>query len=450
MKRIVRMSANWASMSAADLGRQIRVGSINPVELTEFFLERISTSDAGDQIFCLNTAQRAREEALTCRERQLSERLLSPLDGVPVSWKDLYDTKGDLTLSGTPLLAGRVAKADARVVTNAIAAGMILIGKTHQTEFAFSGLGINPNTATPPNKRFEGCAPGGSSSGAGASVAFGLAPIAIGSDTGGSVRIPACWNDLVGLKTTHGLLSTKGVIPLCSGFDTVGPLAQTVEDADLMFNVLSEDASSSIDVPDFSVLKLAVADGPAFSDCEAEVITEIEAVIKRLGDAGASIERVNSPLIQDALDIAGPVFTYEAWNEWGALINATSNKMYKPVEDRFRGGENVTKEKYLATWEKLKKIRDQFWSEMAEFDGILMPTTPMKPPLVAPLLADESLFNKTNLLALRNTRIVNLMGGCALTLPTQEFGIGLQCAAKPKDDARLLKIGHALEKLVRT
>ena len=224
--------------TAAELGREIAAGRIDPVALAESCLEAIRSQDEDGRIYARLTGERALEEAKAAARRAREGRLAGPLDGVPVSWKDLFDTAGTATESGTPLLAGRIPDKDAEVLRRAGIAGTVCLGKTHQTELAFSGLGINPNTATPPNKGMPGHAPGGSSSGAAASLAHGLAPIAIGSDTGGSVRIPACWNSLVGLKTTHGVLPNDGVVPLCPGFDTVGPLARTVEDAALMFAAL--------------------------------------------------------------------------------------------------------------------------------------------------------------------------------------------------------------------
>ena len=171
---------------------------------------------------------------------------VGPLDGVPISWKDIFDTAGVKTEAGTALLRGRVPDSDARVLKNATAAGLICLGKTHMSEFAFSGLGYNPVTATPPSVNDKDATAGGSSSGAATSVAFGLAAAGIGSDTGGSVRIPAAWNDLVGLKTTSGRLPLEGVVPLCARFDTVGPLCRTIEDAALFLAVLEGNRAADL------------------------------------------------------------------------------------------------------------------------------------------------------------------------------------------------------------
>jgi aspartyl-tRNA(Asn)/glutamyl-tRNA(Gln) amidotransferase subunit A len=233
------MMDKWLGRSAADLGRAIDAGKINPVDLTEAFLDAIARHPDAKRIYARTTADRARSTAVSAVGRARAGTRIGPLDGVPLSWKDNFDAAGVPCEAGSALLKGRVPDTDAELLHGATTQGLVCLGKTHMTELAFSGLGLNPVTATPPCINFPDAVPGGSSSGAAASVAFGLAPAAIGSDTGGSVRVPAAWNDLVGLKTTHGRLSTKGVVPLCDRFDTVGPLATTVEDCALILSVLS-------------------------------------------------------------------------------------------------------------------------------------------------------------------------------------------------------------------
>jgi len=229
---------DWLWMTAADLGAGIGAGQIDAVALTETYLAAIDAHPMRDRIYARVTHQRARNEAEAAAERAALGLRRGPLDGVPISWKDLFDTAGTATEAGTKLMEGRVPATDALVLQNATAAGLVCLGKTHMSEIAFSGLGLNPMTGTPPCVNDADAVAGGSSSGAAASVAFGLAAAAIGSDTGGSVRIPAVWNDLVGLKTTHGRLSLEGVVPLCATFDTVGPLCRTVGDAALVLAAL--------------------------------------------------------------------------------------------------------------------------------------------------------------------------------------------------------------------
>ena len=441
---------DYSAMGAAALGRAVARGKADPIEIAQYFIDRIRHHPQADEIYAGLTAERALEEAAGASRRAKEGRLAGPLDGVPVSWKDLYDTKGVATESGAPLLKGRTPQKDAIVLTAATAAGTVCLGKTHQTEFAFSGLGINPNTATPPNVLMPGHAPGGSSSGAAASITHGLAPVTIGSDTGGSVRIPACWNSLVGMKTTHGLLSLEGAVPLCAGFDTVGPIARTVEDAALMTAALGGPLTETGSLPAVSDLRFAVVDGAPMENCDAAVLQAFEAAVQRLEAAGVSITRIDpSAALKEALSLGAVLFPFEAWQQWGSLIEANPGIMYPPVEVRFRQGALVTRVDYDAAWNALKDIRKAFFAGYSDFDGFLLPTIPMLPPRVDELLADDERFTSVNLLALRNTRFVNLLGSCALTLPVPEPCIGLQVMGYPMADARLLQVGLAVEETVR-
>src|SRR5210317_316866 len=225
-------------LTATELGEAIDKGDLGPVEITKTYLDAITAHPLSPRIYSELTQYRALAEAKDAEERARLMLRRSSLDGVPISWKDLYDTAGIKTEAGSLLLKGRVPSEDALVLKNATAMGAVCLGKTHMSELAFSGLGLNPRTATSPCVHDTDAVSGGSSSGAAASVAYGLAPVAIGSDTGGSVRIPSAWNDLVGLKTSSGRLSLKGVVPLVASFDTVGPLCRSVEDAALMLAVL--------------------------------------------------------------------------------------------------------------------------------------------------------------------------------------------------------------------
>ncbi len=235
------MTMPWHEMTALALGEAIATGAIDPVDLAEHFLARIEAGDAEHSVYLAATPERARAESQAAALRAREGRRIGPLDGVPMSWKDLFDSAGVATTAASTLFADRVPEADAALLARASRAGMVCLGKTNLTEFAFSGLGINPHFGTPANAYDAEVArvPGGSSSGAAVSVARGLAPAAIGSDTGGSVRIPAAWNGLVGLKTTAGLLPMAGVIPLAASLDTAGPLTRDVADANAVLAVLA-------------------------------------------------------------------------------------------------------------------------------------------------------------------------------------------------------------------
>ncbi len=430
--------------SAAELGRLIAAGKADPVALTEAFLAAADTHPEAPRIYARTTPGRALAEARAARERARSGLRRSPLDGVPISWKDLFDSAGTATEAGSKLLSGRVPDRDAAVLATATAQGLICLGKTHMTELAFSGLGLNPVTATPPNLFDLARVPGGSSSGAAASVAFGLAPAAIGSDTGGSVRIPAAWNGLVGLKTTHGRLPLTGVVPLIPGFDTVGPLTRSVGDAALLLAALEGGRPADLRGASLMGIRLLVL-ADALADARPEPLAAFEDAADRLGRAGAAIDRRAVPVFGAALSLSGALFTAEAWATWGDAISARPHLMFAPVRERFEGGAGVTAAENLRAWTLLHALRAEWAAAVAGYDAVILPTSVILPPDRERLLTDPAYFAAENLLALRNTRFGNLMGLSALSLPTGHpmCGIGLMGAAMAEE--RLLRLGAAAE-----
>ncbi|MDD8024850.1 MAG: amidase family protein, partial [Paracoccaceae bacterium] len=321
----------------------------------------------------------------------------------------------------------------------------VCLGKTHMTELAFSGLGVNPMTATPPNAIDPKLAPGGSSSGAAVSVALGLAAAAVGSDTGGSVRIPSAWNDLVGLKTTHGRVSTKGVVPLCARFDTVGPLARTVEDCALVLAAIEGGKAPDLRDATLAGMRLLVLDGLPFDGARAEPVRGFEAAVERLGRAGAQIDRHALPMLAPAMNLSGILFAPEAYGLWKDVIEAAPEKMYPVILERFRTGATTSAADYVAGWAALEHYRAQYLAATAGYDAVLVPTAPILPPDAARLLSDPAYFAAENLLALRNTRIGNIFGLCVLTLPTGVPMTGISLMAAPGCEARLLRLGQAAE-----
>ncbi|RWR27790.1 amidase [Sinirhodobacter populi] len=428
--------------TAAQQGRAIAAGDLDPVDITEAYLEAASQEP---EIYARLTPVRARGEAMAARGRARAGLLRGPLDGVPISWKDLFDTAGVATEAGSRLLQGRMPERDAEVLAQATLNGTVCLGKTHMTELAFSGLGLNPMTATPRNAVTGGLAPGGSSSGAAVSVKLGLAAAAVGSDTGGSVRLPAAWNDLVGLKTTHGRVSTKGVVPLCTRFDTVGPLARTVEDCALLLAAIEGGKAPDLRDATLAGTRLLVLEGVPFGDAREAPVTAFEAAVERLAQAGAKIERKALPMVAPAMSLAGLLYAPEAYGLWKTVIEAHPERMWKPILDRFRGGRTVLAADYVAGWAKLDALRAEWAAAVAGYDAVLVPTAPILPPDARRLLVDPDYFSAENLLALRNTRIGNLFGLCVLTLPTGEPMCGISLMAAPFTEERLLRLGQAAE-----
>lgn len=436
----------WRWMSAADLGRGIGAGGIDPVDLTEVYLAAIDAHKYRDQIYARVTHDRARAEAKAAAARAAAGTRKSLLDGVPVSWKDLFDTAGIATESGTALLKGRTPRADARVLANATAFGLVCLGKTHMSELAFSGIGINPVTATPPNRHDPDLVPGGSSSGAAASVAFGLAAAGIGSDTGGSVRIPSAWNDLVGLKTTSGRIPLDGVVPLCPRFDTIGPLCRTVEDATLLTALMENAHAPDLRGATLAGRRLAVLDTAVFDDIRPEPRAAFEAAVDRLRAAGASIDHITAPEVHDALGTSPVVFAGEAYGLWREEIEAHPEKMFAEILERFRSGAAHSAPDYIAAWATIDRARARWSDRVAGYDAVLAPTSPILPPNRDRMMKDHDYYVTENLLALRNTRVGNVLGLSALTLPTGMDCCGLMLMGKPFGEEALLRLGAAAEK----
>jgi len=436
---------DWRAATAAEQGRAIAAGKADPVDLAESYLEAVNAAPEGTRIYARLTPDRARDEAMAARARAKAGMLRGPLDGVPVSWKDLYDTAGVATEAGSRLLQGRVPAADAEVLRQATLQGLVCLGKTHMTELAFSGLGVNPSTATPPNVHDPRLAPGGSSSGAAVSVARRLAAAAVGSDTGGSVRVPAVWNDLVGLKTTHGRLPLTGVVPLCLRFDTVGPLARSVEDCALMLAALESGRPADLRGASLARARLLVLEGLPLQEARPEPVRGFEAAVERLARAGARIERRSLPVVDAAMALSGVLFAPEAYGLWKDVIEANPVAMFPVILERFRTGAGVSAADYVAAWAKLEGLRAQWHAATAGYDAVLVPTAPNLPPDAARLLQDPAYFAAENLLTLRNTRIGNVFGLCVLTLPTGLPATGVSLMAAPGAEERLLRLGAAAE-----
>ena len=438
-------SMDWLKMTATELGRGIDAGEIDPVDLTQTYLSAIDDHPLRDRIYARVTHDRALAEARAASERARTGQRRSVLDGVPISWKDLFDTAGIGTEAGSNLLKGRVPEHDALVVRNATAAGLVCLGKTHMSELAFSGLGYNPSTATPPCVNDEAAVPGGSSSGAASSVAFDLAAARIGSATGGSVRIPSAWNDLVGLKTTSGRLSLEGVVPLALKFDTIGPLCRSVEDAAHLLAVMEGKKTADLKNASLKGRRFAVLKTAALDDVRDGPMGAFQNAVVRLTKAGAKIRHIEIPEVEKAMGLSGCLYTAEAYGLWRDVIEANPDAMYAEILERFRLGKSHSGPDYVAAWATLEAARIAYDAATAEYDAVLLPTAPTLPPNLERLNTDHDYYVTENLLALRNTRIGNLMGLCALSLPTGQPSCGIMMMCAPNCEEALLRLGAAAE-----
>jgi aspartyl-tRNA(Asn)/glutamyl-tRNA(Gln) amidotransferase subunit A len=438
----------WLGMGAAALGREIEAGRCDPRALAEAHLDAAANHPDCARVYARLTPGRARAEAAAAAERAQRGMRRGPLDGVPVTIKDLYDTAGVETEGGTRLLAGRRPERDAACVATLTAAGLVTLGKTHMTELAFSGLGVNPMTATAPNALNPAWAPGGSSSGAAASVALGLSPLALGSDTGGSIRGPAAWQSIVGLKPTFGLIPLEGALPLAADFDTAGPLARSVEDASLMFAALAARPPVELTGANLKGAAFVVPTDFGLDGADPEPVAAFEAALEALGQAGARIDRAPVPELGASLEATvrhGSPVAAQAYAQWRNLIEATPEKMHPPVLARFRGGAQFSAADEEAARAAFAALSRSLAARMAPYDALLMPTSPILPPDAGRLLADDAYLADRNLLALRNTRVGNFLGLIGLSLPTPAPGCGLLLNGLPGEEARLLRIGSAME-----
>ncbi|WP_373355223.1 amidase [Pseudoroseicyclus sp. CXY001] len=433
----------WRQISAGALGRAIGRGEIDPVALAETFLDAAAESR---DIYARLTPDRALAEAEAASARAKAGTRRGPLDGVPISWKDLFDSAGVATEAGTALMAGRVPEADAPVLARASAEGLVCLGKTHMSEIAFSGLGLNPITATPPNVHGAELVPGGSSSGAATSVAFGLAAGAIGSDTGGSCRIPAAWNDIVGFKPRHGALPLTGSVPLAARFDTIGPLARTVEDCALLYAAMGGPA---VDLTGASLKgrRLLLVETVVGEDLSPEPAAALAASVEALRAAGAEVTSAALPCLTEAYALAGPLYTGEAWGAWAPFIEPAPEKMFPQILKRVSAGRDVPAHAFVAGWERLHALRADFRAATAGYDAVICASAPILPPVKARLLAEDDYYVESNLLTLRNTRMANLMGLASISLPTGAPSCGLLLNALPEREGLLLRLAAAVEGL---
>ena len=449
------MAADNRGKSIAQLSVLIQSGALDPVDLAEETLDGIR-SYKDQSVFVSLTPERAITEAKASSERVRSGRSLGMLEGIPIAWKDLFDLQGLVTTAGSTVLArGVAAGKDAAVVSNLASAGMVAVGRTNMSEFAFSGLGINPHYGTPENPKSTDVPriPGGSSSGAGAAVAAGLVPVAMGTDTGGSIRIPAAFNGTVGYKATRGRYAMDGVYPLSKNLDSLGPLTRTVQDA-----VWIDAAMRGKTLPDMtraqpSDLRLVVPETIFFDDIEDGVASAFEAAVAELKARGAHVRRQSFPIFTEMFDLMakhGPLVTAEAFAlHRERIFGPEADEIDHRVVARTRLGEKTTMADYIALIDARVRMMDRMATMIGPDELLVSPTLPHVAPPIAPLAADDELFFKINGRTLRNTLIGNFFDWCGISIPcgTGDAGmpVGLLLSGLPNDDERLLSMAFAVE-----
>ena len=432
-----------------DVSKLLEKGQLCPEELTRFYLDKIYSDSRSKNVFTSVLKKSALESAKESKKRAKLGLRKGVLDGIPISVKDLADIEGEFTRGGSTLTHKKKAKNNAVFIDELKSQGVIILGKTHMTELAFSGLGLNTITATPANPFNEELVSGGSSSGSAVSVSRNYCIGSIGSDTGGSVRIPAAWNNLVGLKTTHNLIDLTGVLKLCPSFDTLGPICKNVDDTHLLFHAMKKGKFQKLKKYKASDFKFLIIKNMFFEDIDSEINDSFNSAIERIIKNGAKVEYKSISEIDNALEISKIVFPAEAYGMWQQEIEKSPEKMFAPIRERFRSGQHILAHDYVFSLQQLFEFRMSFLKKIMGFDAILAPTSPIKPPRITKLIDDHDLFTEKNLLALRNTRIANSLNLCALTLPTETDFSGLMIMGPPNNELDLMSIGLTIEKIIQ-
>jgi aspartyl-tRNA(Asn)/glutamyl-tRNA(Gln) amidotransferase subunit A len=420
-------------------------------------LARIADPNGEGARACLTVYQdAARAAADAADERARFGTSLGPLDGVIVSVKDLFDVAGEPTRAGSKILAeeAKPAAADAAIVQRLRSGGAVIVAKTNMTEFAFSGIGANPHFGTPGNPRDRSRVPGGSSAGAPVAVADGMCEISIGTDTGGSVRIPASLCGLVGFKPSRQRVPTDGAFPLSFTLDSVGPIARTVADCAKADAVMSgeEFCFEPLDVAALEGLRFGVAEGLPFDRVDAAVAMAFGAAIKRLDGAGVRVSRETLSLFDDmnAVNAKGGISPPEACAIHRDWMGRRPSDIDPNVRARIERGCAVSAADYVDMMRARARLVRAMDVRLIGLDALIMPTTSIVAPTIAEI-ADEKVFAARNAALLRNTAIINFFDLCAITLPLPvvqpALPVGLMVVVRNGEDRRLLSMAAALATL---
>ncbi len=424
------------------------------VERLERSLAKIN-DPAGEGIRTFLTLYReAAFEAADAADRRAREGThLGPLDGTIVSIKDLFDVSGEPTRAGSRTLANAPPAArDAAVVQRLRKAGAVIIGKTNMSEFAFTGVGANPHYGTPGNPADRQRIPGGSSSGAAVAVADGMCEIAIGTDTGGSTRIPAALCGVVGYKPTKVRVTTEGVFPLSPTLDSIGPIARNVEACAVTDTLLAGEQPWTLQPAELSGLRLGIPQGFPLDELDSIVANRFEAAVTRLSQGGAQLTEMKFSIFEDMARVqsSATIATIEAYHIHCQRI-AECGEAYDPiVRSRVESGAAVSENDFSKMLQKRRELANNMDLRLAEVDALVLPTTPIVAPLVAEL-SNSKAFNATNRLLLRNTAIANFFDLCAISVPMTAAGelpAGLMLVGRRGQDRRLFAIAASVEHLL--
>jgi aspartyl-tRNA(Asn)/glutamyl-tRNA(Gln) amidotransferase subunit A len=440
--------------------------------LVESCLERIEAPDGeGPRTFIRVYATEARASADAMDLLRKAGRAPTPFAGIPISLKDLFDVAGDPTPAGSAILAHAApATAHAPVVQRLLAAGFIPMGRTNMTEFAFSGIGINPHYGTPrsPWQRpkddtANGHVPGGSSSGAAVSVADGMAFMGLGTDTGGSCRIPAAFNGIVGCKPTARRVPITGVLPLSPSLDSVGPLARTVQCCATVDAILANETPAPIPKIALRGLRLAVPGNMVMDGMDPSTTEAFSRALNRLDNMGVRITHLTFPEFEQvvAANAHGGLPAAEAF-AWHQSLLVAKGDGYDPlvakgdgydprVRSRIERGRTMTAADLIAVTQERARLIASFNHATAAYDAVAMPTSPIAPPTIASL-ANDADFTRVNALVLRNCALGNFLDRCAISIPCHRQGdapAGFMLMGDTNADAHLFALANAIEPVLK-
>ncbi len=450
-------------LSIAETANRIWNDALSPVDVVQAYLDRIDQYDASYNAYQTVFREEALNAARQAEQDIRSGHYRGPLHGIPIGVKDLVYTKGGRTTAGSLVMADFVPDFDATIIEKLQAAGAIILGKTSVHEFAYGPTGVNPHYGTPRNPWGQDRLPGGSSSGSGVALAAGLTAGAIGSDTGGSIRIPAALCGIVGIKATYGRVSRYGVVGLSWTLDHLGPMTRTVEDAGLMLNGLAghdpkDPASADLPVPDFTAglrdgvsgLRVGVLRDYFFRSLDPDVQLAVEEAVRVLERQGAQIRDVTFPLASQIAVINSPIIQSEAATYHLPKLRNNWEQLSTKLRARLLPGLAVTADIYLNAQRARALVVQQCLELMQDVDVLLAPTEPVG----APRIDDEfvTIQGRTegvvNTLT-RLTRPFNLTGFPAISVPcgftAEGLPVGLQLASRPWEEATLLRAAFAYE-----
>ena len=437
----------------AVLADDLEAGRISARQLVEDCLARIADPAGEGQRTFIRVDREAALEAADAMDRlRKAKAAPSRFAGIPVSIKDLFDIRGQVTRAGSRALEDSApAERDAPAVARLRRAGMIVIGRTNMTEFAYSGIGINPHYGTPKGawRRDVGHVPGGSSSGAAVSIVDRMAYGALGTDTGGSCRIPAAYNGIVGYKPTQRRVPLDGGVPLSFTLDSFGPLANSVQCCATLDAMLAEEPIVPLRPRPIRGMHLAVPTTVALDELDDAVAKTFERALETLSRAGAQIERIEVPEFLDVgiMNTKGGFAASESY-AWHRYLITSKGDMYDPrVAVRILRGESMSAADYIDLVNARRSLIARAAARLAPYDALVMPTTANTPPRIADL-ADDKAFAVANLRSLRNCTLINMIDGCAISIPAHRDGevpVGLMLASSSGSDRRIFELAAGME-----